>query len=286
MEQSSSGGWWKDEVEERQEGQGDSDVPPTQAAKPRVPPPPRPPGRGRFPFSRFEIILHVVLSVVTLGFWLPIPLAFWLYRRGARTTGRVIGFGYVGFFALITLIVVIATATGGGSSSSNSAANTPEPTTSAEPTTTQAPPTATAAAEPPGDNMNYRTRQFVKQLRTCQAGVALLATAMQAGVSSGNVDLVELSGATRDVKEICSTIRTRMATMDTGHFDDQALTVEIAIDEYEKGLDDIRDYLDTSAPSKAANAGDHFQQGHAYAAQGIDEINQRRAVYGLPPLKK
>lgn len=109
---------------------------------------------------------------------------------------------------------------------------------------------------------------------------------MQAAGNSRNVDLIELSSETKSVRDICSSVRTRMATMDTNHFDDQALTVEVAIDEYKKGLDDVRDFLDTQTPSKAANAGDHFQQGHAYAAQGIDEINQRRAVYGLPPLKE
>lgn len=234
------------------------------------------------------MVLHGVLALVTLGFWLPIPLAVWVYRRGARKIGRVIGFGYGGFLALITLIVVITLATGGGSDSGNNAANAPEATTAAttteptntEPTTTEAPPPV-EVDEPPGDNMNYRTRQFVKQLRGCQAGIAILASSMQS-----TSDLVELSSQTKQVKDICSSVRTRMSTMDTNHFDDQALTVEIAIDEYTKGLDDVRDFIDTAAPSKAANAADHFRQGHGYAAQGIDEINARRAVYGLPPLKK
>jgi hypothetical protein len=100
--------------------------------------------------------------------------------------------------------------------------------------------------------LNFRTRQFVRQLRGCQAGIAVLVSAMRS--SGANPDLVTLSGETKTVKDICSAVRDRMATMDTTHFNDQALTVEVAINEYKDGLDDVRNYLDTAAPSKAANA--------------------------------
>jgi hypothetical protein len=237
--------------------------------EPQAPGPTTPPKR-RWPLST---MWTVILGIVTLG-WVPLAaFAVYLWRGGDKTAAKWVG----GVASALALVVVIAIASGGNGSKPAGETAAPEAAT----TQAATPVTETKPAAPPGDNMNYRTRQFLKQLHGCQAGVAILSGELK---HAAERDLVTLSDETHSVKEICDNVRHNMVALDTEHFDDQALTAEIAVDEYKKGLDDLSDFIDTATPSKAVGAKDHFQTASSYAAEAVRTINERRAVYGLPPL--
>lgn len=133
----------------------------------------------------------------------------------------------------------------------------------------------------PGDNMNYRTRAFVKQMRGCQAAVGLVLQIVKAKPN----DLINASIYVNKGKSICSAIRHRMATMDTLHFRDQALDGEIAVDYWTRGLGRFSNYIDSGHASDVAKAAEYFTDARSEAATCLRGINGRRAVYGLPPLK-
>ena len=246
---------------------------------------PSPDGPRRFPFSRFEIVLHGVLSILTLGLWLPIPIAVWLYRRGARKIGRVIGFSYGGFLALVTLIVVIALASGSGSDSGSNAvvvqATTVDAISTEAPSTTEAAPT-TKVVEPVGDNMNYRSRRYVREMHRCTDGVVLFSAALQ---QPGTVDNVTLADTVVSLTRLCDQVRSDLAAMDTNHFDDQAALGFYGVDRIKSGFNALLKYLDTNAPSKLIEGRDKITDGVQSSHTAIAEINDRRAVYGLPAIK-
>jgi hypothetical protein len=137
------------------------------------------------------------------------------------------------------------------------------------------------AASAPGDNMNYRTRIFLKQLRGCQTSVGLVLSIVKTKPN----DLVNASVYVNKGKDICSSIRHRMATMDTTHFRDQALVGEIAVDYWVRGLGRFSDYIDNGRSSDVAKAAEYFSNARDAADECLRGINQRRAVYGLPRLK-
>jgi hypothetical protein len=133
----------------------------------------------------------------------------------------------------------------------------------------------------PGDNMNYRTRAFVKQMRGCQAAVGIVIQIVQAKPN----DLINASIYVNKGKGICSAIRDRMATMDTRHFSSQALDGEVAVDYWARGLGRFSNYIDTGHSSDVAKAAEYFTTARSEAALALRGINQRRAVYGLPSLR-
>jgi hypothetical protein len=139
--------------------------------------------------------------------------------------------------------------------------------------------TTTLAGGSTGDNIDGRSRYFVNQIRRCMRVVNLLGQVMQGGLSD-----LQLAEAIRGTRDVCDAARSRMALADTSHFSDQAVEAEVALNEFRDGLKDVSDYLDTLAPSKAANGKAHFAQGRVWMAQALAGINRRRAIYGAAPL--
>ena len=133
----------------------------------------------------------------------------------------------------------------------------------------------------PGDNMNYRTRAFLKQMRACQTATGL---AIEIVREKPN-DLIGASQTVNQAKSICNAIRNRMTTMDTRHFSDQALDGEVAVDYWSRGLGRFSNYIDDGRPSDVTKAASYFATARSEAAICLHGINTRRAVYGLPPLK-
>jgi hypothetical protein len=133
----------------------------------------------------------------------------------------------------------------------------------------------------PGDNVNYRTRAFVKQMRGCQTAAGLVLQIVKASPN----DLIGASVTVNKGKNICSAIRNRMATMDTRHFSDQALDGEVAVDYWTRGLGRFSNYIDSGHASDVAKSAEYFGDARAEAAICLRGINQRRAAYSLPPLR-
>lgn len=129
--------------------------------------------------------------------------------------------------------------------------------------------------------MNYRTRAFVTQMRGCRTAVNLVIQIVRASPN----DLINASIYVNKGKGICSAIRDRMATMDTRHFSNQALDGEIAVDYWTRGLGRFSNYIDSGHASDVAKAAEYFGDAGSEAAVSLRGINQRRAVYGLPPLR-
>jgi hypothetical protein len=172
--------------------------------------------------------------------------------------------GIGGLFLIIVVIVAIAN---GGDDKKSSGSDS---SAQAE---------AAPAGGATGDNIDGRSRYFVNQIRRCMKDVNLLGQVMQGGLSD-----VQLAEAVRGTRNVCDAARERMALADTSHFSDQALDAEVALNEFRDGLKDVQDYIDTLAPSKAANGKDHFATGRAWMEQALDAINARRAIYGAPAL--
>lgn len=129
-------------------------------------------------------------------------------------------------------------------------------------------------------SMDKRSRAFTALVKTCSHGAALAINIIQ--VAPG--DMIAASRAVNDAKSICEAERHRMAVFDTLHFRDQAVTCDIAVDYFGRGMGRLSDYIDNSKPSDITTATDYFGQAHAGYAVCFREINGRRAVYRLKPL--
>lgn len=142
--------------------------------------------------------------------------------------------------------------------------------------------TGAHATTPAADkaSMDKRTRAFVGLLHGCQAAATLAVSIAQ---KSGG-DLVEASGNVNKAKSICETVRRSMGTGNTLHFRDQAVTCEIAVDYYSKGLGRLSDYIDRALPSDGAKAVEYFGDASGGARACVRAVNGRRAVYGLKAL--
>jgi hypothetical protein len=132
-----------------------------------------------------------------------------------------------------------------------------------------------------GDNMDGRTRAFVRQLHGCEAVTGL---AIQIVGGKPN-DLIGASQAINSAKSTCSAIRDRMATMDTRHFSDQALNGEVAVDYWTRGLGRFSNYIDDGRPSDVSKAAEYFTDARTFRGMAMRGINRRRSTYGLSPLK-
>lgn len=137
-----------------------------------------------------------------------------------------------------------------------------------------------AAAQLRDPTMDRRTRAYVRQLHGCQAAVAIVRLSI-----TKQQTIIEIADTTTQARDICDAIRTRLLRMDTKHFVDQANDGWYAVDRYKSGLNALLKYLDTTQPSKLIEARDKLAQGDAGVALAVREINQRRHVYGLPPIK-
>lgn len=130
-------------------------------------------------------------------------------------------------------------------------------------------------------SMNTRTRAFVAMFRLCQSAVGDALVIVKHNPS----DRLGASKAVSEAKSACESVRHRMALFDTTHFRDQALDAEIAVDDFKNGMGHLSDFIDTSTPSDATSADKDLGNGEADAPIVLREINQRRAVYHLKPLR-
>ena len=138
---------------------------------------------------------------------------------------------------------------------------------------------ATPASAGVGDNMDVRTRVFVRHLHQCETITKLAINTIAGG------DSLAASQAVNEAKSACGAIRDWMARADTRHFVDQALDAEVAVDYWTRGLGRVSNYIDNRRPSDVAKAQQYFATAHAERVVAIRGINARRAVYGLRPLK-
>lgn len=118
-------------------------------------------------------------------------------------------------------------------------------------------------------------------MSTCETAVGLVVL----DIRRGNLDPVSLADNTTQARDICDSIRSRLASMTTDHFDDQAALGFYAIDRLKSGLNAVLAYLDNPRPTKIIEARNKLQDGDGSATQAIRAINKRRRVYGLHKLK-
>jgi hypothetical protein len=136
----------------------------------------------------------------------------------------------------------------------------------------------TAAAHPTDtrSSVDSHTRAYISQVRAC-----MTVTSLAISIGSKSNDDIQTASAFRSASETCNTIRQRLLTINTDHFDNQASTAWYGVDRLKSGLNAFINYIDTRAPSKAAEAADKIKEGSAAARAGIAGINARRVAYGL-----
>jgi hypothetical protein len=212
--------------------------------------------------------LHIVLAVLTVGFWLLVLLAWYLWRRGRR--GWAIATASV--TALLVLLIALGSAT-----SSDSTTTAAGDTTTKETTTEEIDTVEETDASPTDPTMNRRTREYIAKVQTCQITVGL--TLLM--IKRGETDTFKLADSANTAAQTCETIKTNLAVADTDHFDDQALLAWSGVSDMKSGMNALIAYLDNPQPSKLIEARDKLQRGDAEATQGIRQINRRRVVYGL-----
>lgn len=178
---------------------------------------------------------------------------------------------------LVGLFILGSLMQRGNSSSPSPAADTVAVVT-VEATTTAEASEPTTTNENVDATMGPRTRAFVDQLRSCQKIVRALAALLE---YAGSIDSVQLATDAAGAKNICENARDNMGGSDNTHFSDQALDAEVAIDDYISGIKKIADYIDTSTPSDIPAATEKLQAATGEAAAAIDEINERRQLYGF-----
>lgn len=242
--------------------------------------------RVRF-FGRAKGV-QIILAVFTAGFWLLVPLTVWLWRTGRRRAASILG-GAVGLFVLVVALSGALSSTSSTSSDAASSATTTSATpATAAPAPALAAPAARAKPKPaapakpkPNASVDKHTRAYVAQVETCLVTVGLLLLDIQ----RGQTDTLKLADEATTARDTCDTIRSNLLTMNTDHFDDQAATAWYGVDRLKSGLNAFLAYLDNPVPSKLIEARNKLEEGDQAAAQGIREINSRRKVYGLKPIK-
>lgn len=216
--------------------------------------------------------LHIVLAVISVGLWLLVLLALYLWRKNRR--------GWAIAVASVTALLVLVIGIGSGTSPETNDAIAEQETTQtvAEPTedeTTE--PTLAESEETIDPTMDERTRQYIAQVQTCQVTVGL--TLLQ--IQRGETDSFMIADSANTAADTCETIKTNLATTDTNHFDDEALLAWSGVSEMKSGMNALLAYIDDPRPTKLIEARDKIQKGDAQAAEGIRQINRRRTVYGL-----
>jgi hypothetical protein len=123
---------------------------------------------------------------------------------------------------------------------------------------------------------NYNTHRYIVQVRGC-----ISATRLVASIAQKTNDDVELADATTKGRDICDAIRSRLLSINTDHFDNQASQAWYGVDRMKSGLNALLVYIDSKAPSKVIEARDKLVQGLATAQTGNRAINARRLSFGL-----
>jgi len=126
-------------------------------------------------------------------------------------------------------------------------------------------------------SVDAHSRAYVKQARACLtvAGLAI-------SIGKASNDDIQTAQAFRSASETCDAIRSRLVTMNTDHFSKQADLAWYGVDRIKSGLNAFIAYIDTRAPSKAAEAADKIGEGSTDVRAGVAGINARRQAYGLP----
>jgi hypothetical protein len=101
-------------------------------------------------------------------------------------------------------------------------------------------------------------------------------------IGSKSTDDIQIATVFRSASQTCDAIRHRLLTMNTDHFSSQANTAWYGVDRLKSGLNAFINYIDTRAPSKAAEAADKVREGSSASRVGVAGINARRVAYGLP----
>ena len=136
-------------------------------------------------------------------------------------------------------------------------------------------PLAQAHSSNTRSDMDKHTRAYIKQVRGCVT-IATLSLSI-----AGKQSAIKASETVKTAADTCDTIRSRLAGMNTDHFDKQATTAWGGVDRIKSGLNAFVSYIDTRYPSKLNEAKGKLAQGSAWARIGIRGINVRRHVYGL-----
>lgn len=129
--------------------------------------------------------------------------------------------------------------------------------------------------------MDRRTREYISQVQTCQVTVGLTLLMIQ----RGETDAFQIADSANTAAETCEIIKQNLATANTDHFDEEALLAWSGVSEMKSGMNVLIAYVDDPRPSKLIEARDKIQRGDAQAAAGLQQINQRRVVYGLKKIK-
>lgn len=125
-------------------------------------------------------------------------------------------------------------------------------------------------------SFDAHTRAYIKQVRVC-----LTVTRLAISIGQASNDDIQTAQAFRSASSTCNAIRSRLATMNTDHFSKQADLAWYGVDRLKSGLNAFIAYIDTGAPSKAAEAADKIGEGSTDAKAGIAGINARRVANGL-----
>jgi hypothetical protein len=161
---------------------------------------------------------------------------------------------------------------GGGNRASTADAQ-PSPPPSPAPA---APPPPPPPPPPPSDaaSVDKNTRAYIAQVQTCQVEVGLLLLAIR----RGQTNTLKLADEGTTARDACDSIRSRLLSMDTTHFDDQATDAWYGVDRLKSGLNAFLAYLDNGAneahrgTEQAAGGGPERRARHPRdqpAAQGL-----------------
>jgi hypothetical protein len=186
---------------------------------------------------------------------------------------------------VLAVVIAIGASSGGDSDSqrtSTAAADTGPDTNTADVAQTATASTKARPAKPKGDAaVNRNSRRSVSAVNACRVSAAIVRSA----AARGDTDLVDMADLTTTARDTCDGVRSNLATLDTDHFDDQAAEAWAGVDEIKSGLNAVLAYIDNPRPSKIIEARNKLDDGESTAADGLRQINERRKVYGLKPLK-
>jgi hypothetical protein len=190
-----------------------------------------------------------------------------------------------GLFVLFLLIGIVGAIAGAGdeneSAQRSDIAPPPPPQEEPPPPPAEEPPPPPPPAKPKGDpDVDKHTREYVRQVKACRLAVGVVLLQIREGKATD----IELADSATSARDTCDAIRSRLVTMNTDHFDDQATTAWSGVDRYKSGLNAMLAYIDNPAPSKLIEARDKLQEGDQSVSQGLREINARGRVYNLKPL--
>jgi len=198
-------------------------------------------------------------------------------------SGRLLQVGAIAIYGLVALTLLGALIGSPDKKKLGDAATTtgvklPAPVVKAPPPPVAAP----TPAKPKGDPaVDKNTRAYLNAMSLCEVEVGLVTLDIQRGKSTD----VELADAATSARDACDSTRSRLASMDTNHFDDQAANGFFAIDRLKSGLNALLAYIDNPRPSKLIEVRNKLQEGDQAARQTRHDINVRRHVYGLRALR-